>query len=174
MSVAKISEKLFDELARVGAIIHIPTMIAPDVESMETEVEDFLFDDLDEHLVARLDAAIPGLQRCVNSAWEEYESTKEREWYLSSVAEFLARRSPVDFIVKVSWQVRTCHVRGKRFPLGTFTAGWGHYANQWYAGKTIAACVRAGLADARAAARASWEKAPLQEAVRKRAAEEEE
>lgn len=162
----KLIERLYDASARVGRIIHIPSMVAADTESQDSGVEDFLFDDLDEQTLCRLDETIPGLKGCVEQAWKEYEEGDRgrtgRGLYLEYVADFLARRSPVDFIVQVQWQVQTYHRCGTRFPLGSLSSGWGFYSSCWYAGKSIAACIQQGIRDARAEARENWSKAPAE------------
>lgn len=172
-------ERMRNNDVRVGQIIHIPSMIAPDYLSQETEVRDFLDDTLDAELAERLETRIPGISALVAACEEELRTAEEeeederliRDMNREQTAAFLATRSPCDWLVQVQWQNKECMSRGERFPLGAWRGGWGYYATTWYAGKSVNDCIRQGLVDAESQHRASWTEAKEQP---KRQREEEE
>lgn len=170
-----IAERLADANARVGRIIHIPTMIAADIEVQDSAVQDFLQDDLDDEVARRFDAAIPGLSDALAGFWKDFEKSgggrSNRDSLLYDIASFVARRSTVAYLVQVQWQIKSYHRRGVRYPLGSYGSGWGYYATRWYAGKSIEACAQQGIREAHEEGRKAWYAAP-QELARSRDEEE--
>ena len=151
----KIAGTLFNDDMRVAQIIHVPTMVAGCPENLPEVVERFFEDELSDNSKSLREGAASFL-----SFVSKHAADLGDDFRNSELALHLARQRQIEFFVNVEWPVRNYYSRGARFPLGGFMSSWGHYATRWYAGPSIASCVKQARAEATKEWRAAWEKAP--------------
>lgn len=151
----KIASKLAEEEMRVAEVIHVPTMVAACTDCLPDVVLEF-FDDIDRGKKQSLRVGGRGFVDFVTKV-ESLPADDHRSFEL---AEFLARQREIEFFVRVEWPVREYKRRGTRYPLGTCLSSWGYYSSRWFAGHSIAACVKQARDAATREHQAAWEKAP--------------